>query len=245
MKNLFLTALLLLTMGATAYSQLHVVKTNTASWFIKSANVTYEYKAGPSTSIGLGFGYKLPGTIDVDALAEQSDGDEYRWQGEIDPKGLYVTPFFRFYTGQSMKGFYFEAFLRYYNYTFEVPYEYDKNNQTLTGYADGDANGYGGGLTLGVQILAGKHFVIDIFAGMGVAAGKAHIETMDPQLDATDYQKIKNTIEENRDTEVDIFLFDKTLSNIVADANSTSAWADIEDSAFPIIRAGVAFGYAF
>ena len=245
MKNPLLIGLLVLSFCFSANAQLHTVKTNTASWFIKSANVWYEYKAGPTTSVGLGFGYKLPGTIEIDAVAELTEGDEYRYTGEIDPKGLYVTPFFRFYTGQSMKGFYFELFGRYYNYTFEVPYEYDKNNETLTGIADGDADGIGGGLSLGVQLLAGKHFVIDIFTGLGYASGKAHIETSDPQLDADDYQKIKNTIEEHKDADVSIFLFDRTIENIEADANSTSAWADIEEGGFPIIRAGISFGYTF
>ncbi|NND94469.1 MAG: DUF3575 domain-containing protein [Flavobacteriales bacterium] len=223
-----------------------ILKTNLVSYALLAVNANYEYKTGPATSVGLLAGYKLPTTITVDAIGEL-DGETMTYVGEIEPKGFYANPYFRFYTsGNAMTGFYMEAFLRYYDYEYLVPYEYEKDGRTILANLDGTANAFGGGISFGGQFSLSPRVYLDIYLGMGVGSGNIHVETNDPELDADDYQTIKTEIEENRDeADVQIFLLGNTLDSIEAGANDNSAWADIENQLFPMTRGGIAIGIGF
>lgn len=227
------------------FSPKRVVKTNLVGYALLSVNANYEQKVGTKTSVGLLGGYKIPSTIRVDAIGEL-DGENQTYSGDITPEGLFLNPYFRFYTGKAMTGFYLEAFARYYSYTFLVPYDYDKNGRTISANLDGSATGTGGGLAIGVQLELGPRVYLDINAGMGLASGDVHVRTNDPNLDADDYLSIKRNIEQHaEDADVKIFLLDNVLTGVVAGANSNSAWADITGQVFPISRAGISIGYAF
>lgn len=223
----------------------HIVKTNLVGYYFYSLTANYEYKTGQSTSIGLLGGYKLPQVIEVNAIADAVEGGRQTYTGEIDPRGWFVNPYFRFYAQQSMSGFYFEGFLRGYVFTYEVPYDYDKNNQIIRANADGEASAFGGGLGFGYQFNLAQRFFLDVNVGLGLAKGNIHIETNDPNLDAADYAEIAQTIEDNSDADVQIFLLSDILSEIEAGADATHAWADINDVTLPIARAGISIGYAF
>jgi len=162
------------------------------------------------------------------------------------PKGFFVNPYFRMYPSGAMDGFYVEVFSRYYNFNYLVPYDYEKDGQIISANLDGEAKGFGGGLAIGGQFTLGQRVFMDIGLGFGIANGNIHLETNDPELDAQDYADIKRNIEENRDdAEVEIFLLGQVLENIEADADENSAWADIENQLFPIIRGGISIGYSF
>lgn len=228
-----------------AFSPKYILKTNLVALGMSSINLNYEIKTSPFTSAGLLTGYKVSSTFTVDAVGNLSD-DQMTYTGEITPKGVFVNPYFRYYTSGSMTGFYLEAFVRYYNYTFLVPYDYEKNGSNIRANLDGSANGFGGGLALGGQFKLAPHLYLDIYGGMGVGSGDIHMETNDPNLDAQDYQNIKKNIEENRDdADVTILFLDRTIKSLDANANSTSAWADINNQLFPLMRGGIALGWAF
>ena len=230
---------------AEAFSPKYILKTNLVGLGMSSINLNFEVKTSPFTSAGLLTGYKLESTFTVDAVADWSD-DQMTYTGEVTPQGVFVNPYFRYYPSGSMTGFYVEGFLRYYSYTFLVPYDYDKNGSTISANLDGTANGFGGGLAIGGQFALAPRLFLDIYGGMGVGSGDIHMETNDPNLDAQDYQNIKRNIEENRDkTDVTILFLDTTIKSIEADANATSAWADINNELFPLMRGGVAIGWAF
>ena len=125
------------------FSPKSILKTNLAGYALLTVSANYEYKTGPKTSVGLLAGYKLPSTIHVEAIGEL-DGQNQTYTGDVEPEGFFVNPYFRFYTGAAMKGFYLEAFARYYDYTFLLPYDYDKDGQIIRANADGTANGMGG-----------------------------------------------------------------------------------------------------
>lgn len=223
----------------------HLVKTNLAGYALLTVNANYEYKVGTATSVGLQGGYKLPMVIQVDAIGEL-DGQNQTYSGEIEPQGWFINPYFRYYVGQAMKGFYLEAFGRYYDYSYLVPYEYDKNGATIHANLDGTANGLGGGLALGVQFNLAPRVYLDIHAGYGMGVGDIHLQTNDPNLDATDYQNIKMNIEEHEaDADVEIFLLGNVLEGIDAGADASLAWGDIKGKTFPLVRGGVSLGFAF
>lgn len=228
------------------FSPRRIVKTNLVGYALLAVNANYEQKVGQRTSVGLLGGYKVPSTIHVAAIGNL-DGENQTYTGDIEPSGLFLNPYFRFYTGKAaFKGFYLEAFTRYYDYNFLVPYDYDKDGGKIRANLDGTATGFGGGLALGVQVPLGTRVYLDINLGYGMAKGDVHVETNDPNLDAEDYQTIKRNIEKYRDdAEVKIFLLDNVISSIEANASSNSAWADIKDQTFPIVRGGIAIGFAF
>jgi hypothetical protein len=228
-----------------AFGAKYIVKTNLVGLALYSINANYEYKTGPNTSVGLLGGYKLPSTITVDAIGEL-DGENQTYTGEIEPKGYFINPYFRAYPSGAMTGFYVEAFLRYYDFKYKVPYDYTKDGQEIRANLDGDASAVGGGLAIGGQFALAERLFLDINTGFGVASGNIHLETNDPNLDAEDYQDIKQTIEENRDdADIQIFLLGDIITNIEADADENSAWADIKGQLFPVFRGGISIGYAF
>lgn len=225
----------------------HIVKTNLVGYVFYSITANYEAKTGEATSVGLLGGYKLPQTITVDGIAKNlnEEEDSQSYTGEIEPRGWFINPYFRFYAQESMEGFYFEGFLRIYNFEYDVPYDYEKDDRTIRAYADGTAKAWGGGLGFGSQFSLAKHWFLDLNLGFGLAKGDIHIETSDPNLDADDYADIKDKIERNRNADVEIFLLSDVLTELEADANSQKAWADINDVVLPIVRAGVSIGFAF
>ncbi|MEZ4758875.1 MAG: hypothetical protein R2810_03680 [Flavobacteriales bacterium] len=96
-------------------------------------------------------------------------GSDQTYTGDITPKGSFVNPYFRFYTSGALTGFYLEGFLRYYNYTYLVPYDYEKNESTIRANLDGTADGFGGGLPGGQFALAPRLY-LDVFAACTPAA---------------------------------------------------------------------------
>lgn len=252
----FLTLALTLSMGAITHAQVadaaaalfspkRIVKTNLAGYALLVANVNYEQKTGLKTSVGLLGGYKLPSTIKVEAIG-RIDGESQKYTSEVEPQGLYLNPYFRFYPKEAFKGFYVEAFGRYFNYTYEVPYDYQKNDRTIRAALDGTASAIGGGLALGVQFNLASRLFLDINGGYGMAVGSAHVETSDPNLDRADYEKIKRNIEKYQDDpDVQVFLLGDFLKNPDARATDSMAEADFKNKVFPIVRFGVSLGYAF
>lgn len=255
--NKMMTLALALTLGAGAHAQVatdavaavfgakRIVKTNLAGYALLVANANYEQKTGIKTSVGLLGGYKLPSTIKVEAIG-RIDGESQKYTSEVEPQGLYLNPYFRFYPKEAFKGFYVEAFGRYFNYTYEVPYDYQKNDRTIRAALDGTASAVGGGLGLGVQFNLASRLFLDINGGYGMAVGSAHVETSDPNLDRADYEKIKRNIEKYQDDpDVQVFLLGDFLKNPDARATDSMAEADFKNKVFPIVRFGVSLGYAF
>jgi hypothetical protein len=202
-------------------------------------------KTSPKTSAGMLGGYKIPSTYNLSGFGN-FDGEQMTYTGKITPKGEFVNPYFRFYTKEAMTGFYVEAFLRYYDYNYLVPYDYDKEGRLIRANVDGTAHGFGGGISIGGQFSLAQHLFMDIYGGFGVGRGDIHLQTSDPNLDADDYANIKHNIEKNRDSfDPHIFLLGKTITSLTACAEANSAWADITNQLFSILRGGISIGYAF
>lgn len=238
----------------------NAIKTNIAAYYpLTTANIYYEFKVSNKVSVGTGFGYKIPQTFEVSGIADLADEeDDFTWTGDVEPEGLYVNPYVRFYPkGAAITGLYFEAFLRYYKYTMKIPYTYTDDTDpagnpmpemTYNEKGDGEADGYGGGFMIGNQFALGPTMVVDIYAGFGLASGSFYAESQkDSQMGPDDYADAKQEIDDAVDaqTELNIPFMDKLVNAVEADASSTKVWAEIKDVAFPMIRFGVVFGGAF
>ena len=80
-----------------AFAPRRIVKTNLVGYAFLSVNANYEQKTGLNTSVGLLGGYKLPSTIHVEAIGNL-DGENQTYSGDVEPKGIFVNPYFRYYT---------------------------------------------------------------------------------------------------------------------------------------------------
>jgi len=232
-------------LASELFSPRRIVKTNLAGYAFLSVSANYEQKTGRKTSVGLMGGYKLPSVIKVKAIGDL-DGERQTYTGDVEPKGLFMNPYFRYYTKETFKGFYVEAFVRYFNYSFLVPYDYDKNGRNIQANLDGTASAIGGGLALGVQFPVAPRVYLDLNLGYGMAVGDVYLETNDPNLELEDYQTIKRNIENyQNDADVQVFLLKDILTDPSAYASDTKAWADFSDKVFPLVRGGISIGYAF
>jgi hypothetical protein len=231
---------------SSLFAPKRIVKTNLAGYALLSVSANYEQKTGGKTSVGLLAGYKLPSVIKVEAIGT-FDGDQQTYTGDVEPQGLFINPYFRFYPKETFKGFYVEAFLRYFNYNFLLPYDYLTNEgRNIRGAMDGNASAFGGGIGLGAQFTLAPRLYMDIGVGAGMASGNVHVETNDPDLTLADYITIKENIEKYQDdADVQVFLLGDILTDPKAGASSTQAWADFENKVFPIMRGGISIGYAF
>lgn len=249
MKKILLAGLVLcFTMGVKSQTvdlgPRSIIKTNLVGLGLFTLNANYEYKLNDKFSVGLVGGYKIPQTYTLSATGNSSSTNgDLSYTGEITPKGYFVNPYARMYTNGAMTGFYLELYTRYFNYSYEVPYDYEKDGGTINANADGTASALGGGIALGTQIPLGKIFVLDLYAGFGMGVGKAHLETNDPNLDAQDFADIKEEMDNLED--VEIAIIGKAINDMTYDANSTSAWADIKGLPLPMMRAGISFGVMF
>lgn len=231
--------------AATLFSPRRIIKTNLAGYAFLSINANFEQKTGGNTSVGLLGGYKLPTVVKVEAIGEL-DGERQRYTGDIEPRGVFLNPYFRLYTGETFRGFYLEVFARWFNYTYKVPYDYEKNGENIRAALDGTASAIGGGLSLGGQFRLAPRLYLDVYAGYGMSIGNAHVETNDPRLELEDYRTIKRNIEQYQDdADVQVFILGDILKDPVANATDTKAWADFNNKVFPTLRGGVCIGFAF
>jgi hypothetical protein len=231
--------------AAGLLSPQRVVKTNLVGYAFLSVNANYEQKTGTRTTVGLLAGYKLPSTITVNAIGNL-DGERQTYTGEVEPRGAFVNPYFRYYTNTAFRGFYMEAFTRYYNYNFLLPYDYEKDGRNIRANMDGSASGFGGGLALGVQFELAPRLYLDVHAGYGMGVGRLFVETNDPNLDLEDYRTIQRTIESYQDNpDLQVFLVGDILKNPDAGADDNRAWAEYRNKLFPLVRTGVSIGWAF
>lgn len=245
MKKKFLLSLICASISLAAQAQSVAVKLNATSLALKSIVPSVEFKLGAESpfTAGIGVSYALERDIKLDALAEQTNGEKFEYEGSLSLSGFSITPFVRWYPGaESMKGFYVGVFGRYLKYDdLGLPYAYTKDGEKFTGIATGYAKGFGGGLDLGAQFPIGP-VILDVFFGAGYAAGKSWINVYDPEnLTAEDYAEIKQKIDENKTAEV--FGLGRIIENIEAGSNETSAWA--ESKGIPILRGGIQVGIAF
>ncbi|MFY0644853.1 MAG: DUF3575 domain-containing protein [Bacteroidia bacterium] len=235
-------------LGANA--QTMVVKTNLLGYGLAAVDLTtinanFEYKISPKNSIGIVGAIKPASTMTLKATGTTND-DKLQYTGEISPKGYSLTPYFRMYSKDALKGFYFEVFARYFSYNFEIPYDYDKNGSNIRAYANGSASAFGGGVVIGTQVPIGKMFVLDFYGGLGLGVGNAHAETDDPNLEEEDFADIKKEMDELKaNGDVNIIIVGNIIDNMTYDANKTSAWADIDGFPVPMLRGGISFGILF
>ena len=245
MKRATLIFMLLFIISHLSFTQTHAIKTNLLGWAYKSINIGYEFKIGPRVSVGLNSEYRVPGSLNIYLLADRIGTDEISYSGDIKLDGIGVTPHFRYYTRNALKGFYLQPFFRYLNYSFELPYAYEDDGEVKNGATYATLKGYGGGLSLGVQATIGEHFILDFNFGMGVVSGDVHATASYPTLEESDYEYARDAIYDLKEEGSSIPFIGNLLEKVEAGSDATSAWIDISRGIFPSIKGGISIGYTF
>lgn len=245
MKRSIFSIIFLCLISQVSHAQAHVIKTNLLGLAYKSINLGYEFKIESNVSVGLNSEYRVPGSVNLYILSDRIGTDEISYSGDIQLDGIGVTPYFRYYTRQALNGIYLQPFFRYLNYSFELPYEYDIDNELKNGATNGNLKGIGGGITSGIQLQLWDHIVIDCYFGFGLISGNVSAFASYPGLEESDYKFAKDAIDDLKEEGSDIIFWGKLLEKIEAGSDATSAWVDIENGLFPSIKVGILIGYSF
>jgi len=145
MKKLFLALFACCTQlfSFSASAQQVTLKANILSPIVKTGSFFAEYAFSPNLSAQLGY-------FQTGIKVKDTSFDGYG-----------ITPELRyFFFGEAPSGLYGAGYLRYQN--FDLFREDTQAQGTLTSF--------GGGALLGYQLIVGKHFVVDLFAGPGFNA---------------------------------------------------------------------------
>lgn len=199
MKNIFLTALLILTCNSVTVAQSNgkppsrikkpkpiyeqvnqTVKINIPSLLFKTIAVQYEKKLSKKTSFATGLVFRtnsampfknflLNDTLFTVSLSTREMLKTARYSTFM------ITPEFRYYfKKKALRGLYLAPFLRYKYESLTADYKYtDTNSFFHTGTLKGKVNTIGAGVLFGLQVLNKKKISIDFwFAGPWVGYSK-------------------------------------------------------------------------
>ncbi|WP_192822538.1 DUF3575 domain-containing protein [Rufibacter sp. LB8] len=134
--------MLIFTAG-TAQAQQVTLKASILSPIVKTGSFFAEYAFSPQMSAQLGY-------FQTGMKVKETSFD-----------GFGITPEVRyFFFGEAPRGLYGAGYLRYQDFTLTR-----EDTQ-----ATGSLTSFGGGALLGYQMILGKHFVLDLFAGPGFNA---------------------------------------------------------------------------
>lgn len=161
-----LTLLLMLGVYTSSFAQsngqmpekLNCIKINPTSLLGRTINVQYERVVHPHMSVALQVRYTMPKTYNSSIFTPEDVNYTNLKFG-----ALTITPEYRYYVKEAMRGFYVAPYLRYrqmnLDFNFPIPY----NGGFSTGRFDGRFSAYGGGVMLGVHQNLGSSFSIDYF----------------------------------------------------------------------------------
>ncbi|MEZ5045965.1 MAG: DUF3575 domain-containing protein [Chitinophagaceae bacterium] len=139
------------------------VKINLSSLAYKNIALQYERAIGNKISAAVQLRFMPKGK--PFGLTQISDDPDLQNLYDSYKVGSFaITPEFRFYPKQALKGFYLAPYLRFRNISMNLPIEYTDDNsiqQNVT--STGSFTSFGGGLMIGSHFNLGSRMSLDIF----------------------------------------------------------------------------------
>lgn len=239
--------LLLCLACANANAQEHfTIKANVPSLLMRTLAVSGEVTVAESWSLGLQYNYTFPKNFDINSLEKATAQRDYRFGSDIKADAFSFTPYVRFYPQKDApNGFYIEPFLRYSRMSMAVPYDYERQSDIISGSVAARLSSVALGVDLGWQIVNESGFSVDIFAGGGFGFGSLKASLQDPNLLPTDYDNIKDILENEEATRVGLFLINIILKTMSVDVSGDHLAGSVSGIPIPVGRFGVALGYTF
>ena len=172
-KTLLLALLLTAGLSQTSIAQKDVnpdqdgknlVKWNVGALLLKNFSFQYERAISKKISVAGGLRFAPKSNLSFKSRLESAIDDDETWESIKDFKtgNFAITPEIRFYMGKNVfQGFYIAPFVRYAQYSAEVPYKYDIDGMTDEIPLSGNVNSITGGLLFGAQWKLGKQIHLD------------------------------------------------------------------------------------
>jgi len=221
----------------------NLVKWNVAALVLKNFSFQYERAITQKISGAVGIRFSPKSGVPFSSALKNAIDDDETWESIKDFKtgNFAITPEVRFYLGKGgFQGFYVAPFIRYANYTAEVPYNFDVedgagNSRTEVIELDGKVNSFTGGLLFGAQWKIAKRFAIDWWIlGPNYGTSNGNIAG-NKALNQQEQDALRETLKDLEDLPVV-----KTKSSV--DANGARVDFDGPWAGF---RAGLSVGFRF
>lgn len=132
----------------------NLVKWNVGALLLKNFSFQYERAISKKISVAGGLRFAPKSSLPFKSKLENAIDDDDTWQSIKDFKtgNFAITPEIRFYMGKKVfQGFYIAPFVRYAQYSAEVPYQYEISGTTGVIPLSGDVTSITGGLLFGAQ----------------------------------------------------------------------------------------------
>jgi len=254
MKNIIFPLLLIVLLNNTIFAQQdpdlekylrrragvkypNVIKINTVAIAFNNGSLIYERALAPRVSVNIGAGYKYAG--ELPKMLASEDNKVQLHLNKI--TGFSVTPELRYYLkacdSRLLDGFYMGLYFRHTNYSTSAEFDYFPENDVMQQFsANATLTEYGGGITLGYQILIWERLAID-FLFFGPRYSVNHIGY---QFDSNVSEEFLNDLSGYVNEVIDRFGFEYTVDLKQVGENQAST-----SFGFTNMRFGISVGFAF
>lgn len=243
MKHI-LIAIVMLSIYTSSFAQsygeipekLNCIKINPTSLLGRTINLQYERVVHRHMSVALQVRYTIPKTYNSNFFTPNDVSYTNLKFG-----ALTITPEYRYYVKEAMRGFYVAPYLRYrqmnLDFNFPIPY----NGAIQTGQFDGRFSAYGGGVMLGVHQNLGNNFSIDYFIiGLQYMHNTIKMNgNHNLNLNSIDQQQLLADINQTIDGA------SRFIKNLSASVNANSAMINGSYNGIGFRGLGINLGYRF
>jgi hypothetical protein len=161
MKYQYLLALVFLSVSSIAQTNPNVVKINMGSLIVKNFSLQYERAVGAKTSLALGVRFQPNGDLPFQSKIKDWVNDPDIQVGQFRTGNFALTPEFRFYFRESLRGLYIAPYARYASYRMDAPVNYTGLIGNKTAFFKGDIYSFSGGILFGNQFRLSNNLILD------------------------------------------------------------------------------------
>ena len=216
--------------------KLNCIKINPTSLFANTINMQYERVVHPKMTVAMQVRYTIPKNYNGSFF--NPDNVDYT---ELKFGALTLTPEYRYYVREAMRGFYVAPYLRYRQMNLDFNFPVLNNGTFSTGRFDGNSRAFGGGLMIGVHQQLGNSFSLDFFIiGLQYMSNNINLTgNHNLNLSSSDQLQLLNDINENID------VVNRFFKNLSASVNSNSANIKGTYNGIGFRGLGINLGYRF
>jgi len=221
MKRLIVLFLLIVTYAASAQDKKHLLKLNMGSLVVKNIALQYEHGVGKRTSVAVGVRLKPLGLLPFQQYLRDRINDPDLNIGNIKEANFALTPEFRYYFKQSLKGFYIAPYARYAMYGINAPVLYHSALTEKTAFFTGDIHSFSGGILLGSQFSIGKNWMLDFWILGGHFGASTGNLDFTASLTPQEQDEIRQTLS---NADIPLFDIEYTINANGGTITSKGAW---------------------
>ena len=222
MKILKTLLFLFASTALSAQNNENVIKLNIGSLFVKNIALQYERATGTKTSLALGIRFQPYGNVPFQEwIKDQIDEPDVQ-VGLARIGNFAITPEFRYYFKQKLRGLYIAPYLRYANYKAEAPVTYTGTLDTRTAFFNGNISSFSGGVLFGNQFRLSDNLVLDFWIiGGHIGGSSGQLDFVSP-LTPAEQEDLRETLD---DLSIPFFDIEYNIHSNGGTITSRGAWA--------------------